>query len=222
MKTLLITGANRGIGLEFVRQYSADGWQVIACCRRPSEEIGRLSAEVVSLDVADPEAIDALGRTLSGRTIDLLVNNAGIYPESDSGGFGRTNYDDWARAFSVNAMAPLRLAETIFPMMKPGGKIATVTSKMGSLADNTSGGNYLYRTSKAAANMVMKSLAIDFAPSGVIAIALHPGWVKTDMGGPNALIPVEVSVSGMKRVLDGLSLADSGKFIGFDGIEVPW
>ncbi len=226
MKTVLITGASRGIGLEFVRQYSEDGWRVLACARQASPGLENLAKKgevrILPLDVADRNQIASLGKALFGQNFDLLLNNAGIYPESDSGGFGKTDYEDWMKAFAVNSMAPLLLAETLVPMLRKGGTIATVTSKMGSLADNTSGGSYLYRTSKAAANMVMKNLALDLAPRGLISVALHPGWVKTDMGGPHALIGVEESVSGMKRVLDRITLADSGKFVGFDGIEVPW
>ena len=228
MKTVLITGANRGLGLEFSRQYALDGWRVLACCRSPSPGLEELSARnpervsVQPLDVSDHGEIERLGRLLSEKSIDLLINNAGIYP--DSGDFGHTDYDKWMQAFRVNTMAPLKMAEACVRQVAGSSlkTIATLTSKMGSLADNDSGGEYLYRTSKAAANMVTKSLSIDLKPYGITAVALHPGWVKTDMGGPSALISVETSVSGMRQVLAGITPADSGKFIAYDGMEIPW
>ncbi len=228
MKTVLITGANRGIGLEFSRQYASDGWRVLACSRGPSPELEKLSArhpervKMHALNVSDHGEIERLGQLLSEESIDLLINNAGIYP--DSGGFGRTDYEKWMQAFKINTMAPLKMAETFVRQVAGSSQktIATLTSKMGSVADNDSGGEYLYRTSKAAANMVTKSLSIDLKPSGITAVALHPGWVKTDMGGPSALISVETSVSGMRQVLARITPADSGKFIAYDGLEIPW
>ncbi|MHB1301368.1 MAG: SDR family oxidoreductase [Burkholderiales bacterium] len=228
MKTVLITGASRGIGLEFSRQYAMDGWRILACSRSPSPGLEKLSAQypervkMHALNVADHEEIDRLGKLLSEDSIDLLINNAGIYP--DSGGFGHTDYEKWMQAFNVNTMAPLRMAEAFVRQVASSSlkTVATLTSKMGSLSDNDSGGEYLYRTSKAAANMVVKSLSIDLKPSGITAVALHPGWVKTDMGGPSALISVEKSVSGMRQVLAKITIADSGKFIAYDGMEIPW
>lgn len=228
MKTLLITGANRGIGLEFSKQYAAEGWRVLACFRHPSEELARLSAmhpERVSthgLDVGDHGQIERLGKLLEGESIDLLINNAGIYP--DSGGFGHTDYGRWMDAFSVNTMAPLLMAETFVRQISGSEMktIVTITSKMGSISDNQSGGDYPYRSSKAALNMVMKSLSLDLKRYGIIAALLHPGWVRTDMGGPGALISAEESVSGMRKVISGLGIEDSGKFLGYDGREIPW
>lgn len=231
MPTLLITGANRGLGLEFVKQYAAAGWRVLACCRAPADaealqaladaSQGRVTLH--ALDVADFSAIDALAQQLRGTPIDLLINNAGIYPDRH-GGFGQTDYDAWVLAFLVNTMAPMKMVEAFVGNLELGqGKtIATVSSKMGSVADNTSGGGYLYRSSKAAVNIVVKSLSLDLAARGIRAVVLHPGWVRTDMGGPNALISAERSVAGMRGVLDRLTAADSGRFIGFDGVEVPW
>ncbi len=220
MKTVLITGANRGIGLEFCRQYALEGWRVLACCRHPSKELALPGVEIHPLDVGEPEQIRQLSSRLAGESINVLINNAGIYP--DFGSFGKIDYAKWMKAFEINAMAPLRMAEAFVNRIPRRGTIATLTSKMGSLADNTSGGEYLYRSSKAAGNMVMKSMAIDLKSSGIISVALHPGWVKTDMGGPNALISVEQSVSGMRHVIERLAPADSGKFLSYDGIEIPW
>lgn len=230
MSTLLITGANRGLGLEFVRQYADSGWRVHACCRRPAEAaaLQQLAAKqqgvtLHALDVEDFGAIEALAQRLSGQPIDLVLNNAGLYPDRH-GGFGRTDYAAWESAFRVNTMATLKTAEAFVGNLDLGaGKtIATVSSKMGSLDDNTSGGCYLYRSSKAAVNMVVKSLALDLADRGIKAVVLHPGWVQTDMGGPNALITPEQSVCGMRTVLARLTDADSGRFIAYDGARVPW
>jgi NAD(P)-dependent dehydrogenase (short-subunit alcohol dehydrogenase family) len=232
VKTLLITGANRGIGLEFCRQYAADGWRVLACSRYPekSDELNKLASgnpeliKVHALDVADHVEIDRLGQILADESIDLLINNAGIYPDSDKSGFGHTDYTEWIQAFRINTMAPLKMAETFSAQMARGKQkaIVTISSKMGSIADNSGGGSYLYRSSKAAANMVVKSLAIDLKPFGITAVVFHPGWVKTDMGGPNAMISPEQSVSGMRQVINKLEPADSGKFFAYDGQVIPW
>lgn len=232
MKTALITGANRGIGLEFCRQYAADGWRVLACSRYPekSDELNRLASrnpeliKVHALDVADHVEIDRLGQILADESIDLLINNAGIYPDSDKSGFGHTDYAEWIQAFRINTMAPLKMTETFAAQIARGKQktIVTITSKMGSISDNSGGGSYLYRSSKAAVNMVVKSLAIDLKPLGITAVVFHPGWVRTDMGGPNAMISPEQSVSGMRHVISGLAPADSGKFFAYDGQLIPW
>jgi len=232
MNTALITGANRGIGLEFAAQYAADGWRVLACSRDPekSDALGKLAAQypglitVHALDVADHAQIEHLAQLLEGEAIDLLINNAGIYPDSDTGGFGHTDYEEWMQVFRVNTMAPLKMAETFASQIRrgKGRTIVSISSKMGSIADNSGGGNYLYRASKAALNMVVKSLSVDLKPLGITAVIFHPGWVQTDMGGPNALISAAQSVSGMRRVIGQLTLADSGKFLAYDGQEIAW
>jgi len=232
MRTTLITGANRGIGLEFSRQFAADGWRVLACSRHPekSEELNRLAAQypdrvqVLPLDVADHVQIERLAQNHTEESIDLLINNAGIYPESDNKGFGHTDYAEWVQAFRINTMAPLKMAEAFATQISRSKlkTIVTITSKMGSIADNSSGGNYLYRSSKAALNMVVKSIAIDLKPLGIIAVVFHPGWVKTDMGGPNAMITTEQSVSGIRQVVSSFTIDDSGKFFAYDGKVIPW
>ncbi len=232
MKTVLITGANRGIGLEFVRQYAVEGWCVLACCRdvAGSTQLNKLAVQFVnqvtvySLDVAMHEQIEGLSEELADVSIDLLINNAGVYPTSRSDGFGATDYDAWARAFHINTMAPLKMAESFIPQISKSHlkTIITITSKMGSVADNRGGGSYVYRSSKAAVNMVIKSLAIDLAPTGVISVLLHPGWVRTDMGGSNGLISTEQSVAGMRQVISNLKPENSGEFYAFDGQVVPW
>ncbi len=232
MKTVLITGANRGIGLEFAKQYADDGWRVFACCRDPAgaDVLNRLAGQhpqrisIHALDVVNHQQIEQLAHTLGGQPIDLLINNAGVYPAEQVDAFGATDYPVWAHAFAVNTMAPLKMGEAFFRhVCKSQLKtIITITSKMGSIADNRGGGSYIYRSSKAAVNIVMKSLSIDFEQNQIIAVLLHPGWVRTDMGGPNGLITAEQSVTGMRRVIASLKLDDSGKFIAFDGQIVPW
>lgn len=232
MKTLLITGANRGIGLEFCKQYAADGWRVLACCREPgkAEALNRLAArhpgliQLHALEITDHAQIEQLAKSLSTEAIDLLINNAGIYPAADRRGFGHTDYDAWMEAFNINTMAPLKMAEAFIDQIARSRLklIVTLTSQMGSIDDNRSGGSYLYRSSKAAANMVVKSLAVDLKDKGITSVAFNPGWVKTDMGGPNAMITVEQSVADMRKVISVLTQADTGKFIGNDGGVIPW
>lgn len=232
MKTALVTGANRGIGLEFVRQLATLGWQVLACCRKPesAEALQQLSVQypgkirLYALSVEDPAQIEALAVSLRGHAVDLLLNNAGFYPGGMDESFGHTSRELWLRAFEINTIAPLKMAEAFMPNLELGqGKtIALITSKMGSLDDNTSGGCYLYRTSKAALNMVAKSLAQDLETRGVKVALLHPGWVRTDMGGPNALISAQQSVAGMLKTILNLGWQDSGRFLAYDGKEIAW
>lgn len=225
---VLITGTNRGIGLEFVKQYAQDGWKVIACCRNPDAAIELQAVansypgiRIFRLDVEDFTQIDHLALQLGGESIDVLINNAGIYPESHWGG---VDIDAWVKAFKVNCMAPLKMAEAFTPHISKSQlkKIATLSSKMGSIADNTSGGSYIYRTSKVAANMAMKSLSIDLKAFGIAVVTLHPGWVLTEMGGANALIDTQESVSGLRKVIDRLNLSSTGQFVAYDGKEIPW
>lgn len=227
-QTLLITGANRGIGLEYVRQYADEGWRVIACCRVPQQASelqrlaeGRAQITIQALDVADFDQIEALGRTLADQAVHLLINNAGVYPQST---FRHIDYAQWAQAFQINTMSTLKLAEVFIPHLVQAGnaKLVAMTSKMGSIDDNTSGGEYLYRSSKTALNMVIKSLSHDLNKYGISTAALHPGWVRTDMGGPNGLIDTETSVRGLRKVIANLSLNSSGKFIAYDGKEIAW
>lgn len=233
MHTVLVTGANRGIGLEFVQQYAQEGWHVIACCRNPdtATKLHYLSGQyprliqIQALDMVDHQQIDELSGALSEATIDVLINNAGVYPSDKGDAFGSTDYDAWQHAFEVNAMAPLKMAEAFIQQLSRSNEfktIATITSKMGSIADNSGGGSYIYRSSKAAVNIVTKSLAIDLKSRQIKAVVLHPGWVKTDMGGPNALITTEQSVTGMRHVINQLKMEDSGKFFAYDGQIVPW
>jgi NAD(P)-dependent dehydrogenase (short-subunit alcohol dehydrogenase family) len=231
MLTTLITGANRGIGLELARQYARDQWRVIACCRDPGKApalngLARESADLISvhrLDVTDAEQRQALVGELHGTSIDVLLNNAGTYGQRGAR-FGNTDERAWLDAFATNSIAPMKLSEALVDNVASsrGRIIASITSGMGSIADNSSGGHYVYRSSKAALNAVMKSMAVDLEPRGIIAIVLNPGWVKTDMGGPNAQITVEQSAQGIRSLLASLTAADSGKFFNVDGGIFPW
>lgn len=231
MATVLITGANRGLGLEFCRQYAADGWQVIACCRNPDDafDLNNLAShhatvQLEALDVAALEQIDALSRKLADVSIDVLINNAGIYADNKDNGFGRLDYQAWARSLLVNTEAPVKMAEAFLPQIQRSDKklIVNISSLMGSIADNDSGGSIFYRSSKAALNAAMKSLAIELQPQSVGVLILHPGWVRTDMGGPNGLIDAEQSVAGMREILEKFSLDQSGSFVKYDETPMPW
>jgi len=226
MPTLLITGSNRGLGLEFVRQYAAEGWRVYACCRTPASasELEALASETVTvhaLDVGDFGAIEALAQELKGVAIDVLINNAGVF--GDGSPLGKVNYEVFRKTLEINTLAPLRMTECFLPHLEAGSlkRIAHVTSRMGSITDNTSGGRYAYRSSKAALNMANKSLSQDLG-SRATTVVLHPGWVATDMGGPSAPLQAPESVTGMRKVIDGLSPEDTGRFYNWDGAILPW
>lgn len=229
-QTILITGANRGIGLELVRQYSDDGWHVIACCRQPDSatELKALAADydeisVHALDVRDTKQIESLAHILKGQAIDILFNNAGIYGPYDAV-FGNTDEARWLECFQVNTIAPMKMMEAFVEHIAVSQRklIATMSSKMGSMADNGSGGSYIYRSSKAAVNAVMKSASIDLQPRGIQVAILHPGWVLTDMGGPNAEITVTESVRNLRHILEGVTADNSGSFFDIDGSIIPW
>lgn len=228
MKTVLITGANRGIGLKFVQQYAADGDQVIACCRNPSKaaELNGLArhgqVQVLELDVCDGASIDQLREHLSTTSIDILINNAGVYGKRLT--LGQLDYGIWMQVLQTNTLGPIRVTEALLGPLTQGNasKLVYITSKMGSIADNGSGGAYIYRTSKAALNAAVKSISLDLASHGAIAVAIHPGWVQTDMGGANALIDTQTSVTNMRRVIEGLKTSDNGRFLNYDGKEIPW
>ncbi len=226
MATVLITGANRGIGLAFARSYASGGWRVHACCRTPesASDLKGLAGdvEIHRCGVTDKTQVASLARALSDEPIDLLINNAGVL--GGRGGLGEIDYEKWIDVLKVNTLAPLRVAEHFLSHLEAGQqkKIVTISSRLGSIAENTSGGHYLYRSSKAALNMVMKSLAVDVVDKGLTVVVLHPGWVRTDMGGPSALIDPEQSVAGMRQVIDRLTVEDNGKFYNYDGGEFGW
>ena len=227
-ESVLITGVNRGIGLEFARQYAAAGWRVHACCRRPeaAAELDALKGPNVSvhrLDVADPASIASLAQELKGTALDLLLNNAGTYGPATTG-FGHLQSEPWLDTFRVNSVAPLLMAQAFLEHLEAGrGRtIATLTSKMGSMGDNGSGGSYVYRSSKAALNAALKSLSLDLAPRSLKVLILHPGWVRTDMGGPNGLIDAEQSVRGLRQVIASAGAQQNGGFFNYDGTHIPW
>jgi NAD(P)-dependent dehydrogenase (short-subunit alcohol dehydrogenase family) len=220
------------------RLYSADGWRVLACTRNPESapELKGLAAQsggrvtLHKLDVENHASIEALAREVNGEPIDLLLNVAGWYGSkivSDPGGlgkFGESDFAEWERIYRINVIGPMKMAETFADNVARSGqkKIVTLSSIIGSIGGNTNGMMYGYRASKAAVNAIMKAMAIDLKARGIIAVPLHPGWVRTDMGGPNADIDPETSVTGMKKVIDGLTPADSGKFLVYDGSTLPW
>ena len=225
--TVLITGANRGLGLEFVRQYAIDNYEVIACSRKinKKDDLHKLQVKfknisIYKLDVANFSSIDQFAKSLKS-PIDILINNAGVYPDSS---IDHINYDTWLEAFKINTLATFKMTKAFLPHLKKSHlkKVASLTSKMGSIDDNSGGGEYLYRSSKTALNMVMKSLSIDLKPYDLALITLHPGWVRTDMGGPNGLIEADESVAGMKHQIDKLSMKTSGQFVAYDGKKIPW
>jgi NAD(P)-dependent dehydrogenase (short-subunit alcohol dehydrogenase family) len=222
--THIVTGANRGIGLELVRRLAARGDEVIATARRPdaADALRATGARVEALDVADDASVARLAANLGDTAVDVLVNNAGQGVGRSA--LGSLDMDELRRLFEVNALGPLKVTRALLPMLRRGNRklIANITSRMGSIADNTSGGSYAYRTSKTALNMIHKSLSLDLAAEGFTCVVLHPGWVRTDMGGAGAPLSVGDSVAGMLRVLDELSPSDNGRFLAFDGEELPW
>jgi NAD(P)-dependent dehydrogenase (short-subunit alcohol dehydrogenase family) len=230
MTSVLITGANRGLGFEFARQYAADGWRVFAACRDPATagELQRLRRStgmltIVAMDVTDAETIRNAATQLNDVAIDVIINSAGIGGTSRQS-VGNVDYDSWAHVFDVNTMGPLRVIESFVGHMAAGERrlVVTITSGMGSLADNTSGGSIAYRSSKAAVNMVMRSAAIDLAPRGISCVLVNPGWVKTDMGGPGATLTPQESVTALRRLIGTFGPSHSGNFYHYDGREYPW
>lgn len=225
MTTILITGANRGIGLELARQYASDGDKVLACCRNPQEasDLKALEGiEVFQLDVTDGVSVKALKTELGDTPIDILINNAGINLEPQS--FEEMDFDKWEDTFRVNSIGPFRVVQALIDNVKAGKdkKIVTISSKMGSVGNVYYGGSIAYSSSKSAVNMVTKILANRFRDDGIIAVPLHPEWVRTDMGGPGARISAEESATGLRKVIAGLTMETSGRFFQYDGEELPW
>ncbi|MDD9890705.1 MAG: SDR family oxidoreductase [Gammaproteobacteria bacterium] len=230
MATVLVIGANRGIGLEFTKQFLARGDKVIGTCRDGSadQELNRLQAEqadlqLLTLDVSSDESIAAFPAQLGDTAVDIFINNAGVYGPRDSV-FGNVDEQNWLPVLRINSIAPMLLTQSIIKNLRKGQdkKLLYVTSKMGSIDDNKGGGSYIYRSSKAALNAIVKSISVDLSTEGFTAAVLHPGWVQTDMGGPNALIDAQTSVSGMISVIDNLSSSHAGCFFNYDGDIIPW
>lgn len=227
MPTVFITGANRGIGLEFTRQYAADGWTVIATCRNPIQpgELATVSGDVQvhGLDVNDHRQVDRLADELAGTAFDVLINNAGIYGPRDMTA-ENMDYVAWEEVLRTNTLAPLKVAHAFSDHVAASdqNKLITISSIMASIGGNTSSGEYIYRSSKAAVNMVMCSYANAVAARGTIVAMFHPGWVQTDMGGPSASIDVVTSVTGLRASIANLGRDDSGGFFNYDGTPLDW
>ena len=219
MPHVLITGANRGLGLEFVRQYKQAGWDVVATARQSGPELDALDVRVETLDMQDLEAVEKFGDRLD--RLDLLIANAGTYGPRAATSAAEAR--QWGETFVTNTIAPYSLAQSVLPLVEAGsGKLIAVSTKMGSIEDNTSGGFIAYRSSKAALNAAWRSLAIEARQRGVAAAVLHPGWVQTRMGGASAPLDPKDSIAGMRTVIDGIGLEQSGGFFSYDGTRVPW
>lgn len=220
MQHVVITGANRGIGLELARHYQAEGWRVTGVCRETSAELDTYAAQVVGgIDVAREGSLERLVTALQGQTIDLLINNAGVLHDDVLGSF---DIESLRLQMEVNAFAPLLVCEALLPNLAPGSKIANITSRMGSIGDNDSGGRYGYRASKAAFNAFGRSLAIDLKGRGIAVAQLHPGFVKTRMVNFGGLITTEESVAGLVARIENLNLGNTGTFWHCNGEELPW
>lgn len=223
-KTILITGANRGIGLELARQYSAAGWQVLATCRSPEEasDLKALKLEPLSLDVKSEASITELAESLKGQAIDILFNNAGIFGPRGLK-LGELSSEAWLEVLQVNSVAPALIAQAFVEHVAAShDKLMVFTSSnMASIAAG-SAGEYIYRSSKAALNMVVARAAQALAPKAIRTVAMDPGWVRTDMGGPSASLSAEESVSGIKNVLADLAQDQSGVYLRYDGSTLPW
>ena len=226
MQQLLITGANRGIGLEFTQQYLANGWRVYASYRQqPGDALAALACDqltLLPLDVAEDDSIASLQEQLNGVELDLVINNAGVFGPKDQS-LGTVSRQQWLDVLNVNSVAPLMLAQAVRKNLRAkGGTFAVLSSRMGSIEGNDGGALYLYRSSKAAVNQVVKSLSIDLKQFGINVVALHPGWVQTDMGGANASINTHTSVNGLRQVLAIIGPDDTGSFINYDGTSIAW
>ncbi len=228
---MLITGANRGLGLEWARQYAEAGWRVYASCRRPAEarELDALAGRhprlsVHRLDVTDSEQLRTLQLDLEEARIDVLLNNAGVYLDKFMGDLGGIDYEVWLRAFAVNTLGAVRVTEALAGQVAASEKkrVVAISSHMGSIAEIAAPGNYAYRSSKAALNAAMKGLSHALAQRGIGVLLLHPGWVKTRMGGPDAPLTPAQSVHGMRALVESFRPEMNGRFFRYDGTEIPW
>ena len=227
MPTVLITGANRGIGLEFARQYAADGWTVHATARDPDQADALTgvagSIEIHRLDIGAAAEISALADTLSGAGIDILINNAGVSGVANAA-LGEIDYDAWLEVMRINALAPLQVAEAFTSHVAQSATklMVFLTSRAGSISSNIAGSRYPYRSSKAALNAVVRSLAIDLLPQRINCIAVHPGWARTDMGGAAAPLEPSESVGRLRDLFARIEPHDSGHFLNYDGADLAW
>lgn len=232
MPSILITGSNRGLGLEWARQYALAGWRVHATCRSPdlADELYQLAAThgnltVRRMDVTCDEEIEALARDLEDQPIDILLNNAGVYFEKFlDEDLLNIDYGQWEETFRVNSLGPMRVSTAFTEHVARSERrlVVTITSHMGSIAEIGSPGSYAYRSSKAALNAAMKGLSLALRPRGIGVLLLHPGWVRTRMGGPGAILTTHTSVSGMRKLVESFRLSETGHFYRFDGSTIPW
>jgi NAD(P)-dependent dehydrogenase (short-subunit alcohol dehydrogenase family) len=237
MPTALVTGANRGLGFEFVRQYLGDEWHVIAACRNPGDsaalaELGdhHSRLQTIVADVRDHATIERAAAQLADQPIDVLINNAGVFGPSKSvdndqrQSFGHIDYDVWGEVLRVNTMAPMKMAEAFIGHIARGEqkKIVTISSDMGSITGTNTGGQFAYRTSKAAVNMAMATLADTLSPQGIIVVMLCPGWCRTDLGGSAAPLEPADSVADMRKLIDRFTLEDTGTFTQYGGERLAW
>lgn len=223
MTTVLITGANRGIGLALVGAYRDRGDHVVAACRNESPELRKLDVQIeTGVDVTDPENLCRLNNVLGEMRIDVLINCAGVLKRQTLDDLDADNVDAMQRMYLVNSIGPLLVTRALLDHLGKGSKVIIITSRMGSIADNDTGGHYGYRMSKAAVNAAGVSMSHDLKPKGISVQMLHPGWVKTDMGGENALIDTAESASGLLARIDELDLDSSGSFYHVNGENLPW
>ena len=230
MTNVVITGANRGLGLGFVKNYLGKNVDVVSTTRdlKSSKELLALkekfpnNLEIFELDLLKESAGETLANFLGERPIDILINNAGV--GSTNQYFEAVSPKPWLEVLKVNLIAPLMITQSIINNVKKGSdkKIYFLSSQLGSIGDNASGGMYIYRSSKTGLNQVVKSLSVDLKPQGITVVSLHPGWVKTDMGGPNAPVSIDESIEGMMQVIDSTDIRDTGRFLNYDGKELPW
>ena len=222
-KTVLVTGSNRGIGLEFCSQLKQRGFNVIATCRQSSTQLEELGVEVVeNVAVSDSKSLATLAAALADRSIDWLINNAGIADGIAMDELNEQSIASCKRMYEVNSLGPLLTTQALVNNLGEGSKVGIITSRMGSMEDNDSGGSYGYRMSKAAVNAAGKSLSIDLKPKGIAVGILHPGWVRTDMTGHNGLIDTDESVAGLLARMDELNLENTGTFWHTNGDVLPW
>ena len=224
MTTIMITGASRGLGLEFARQFYSEECRVIATCRNPknANELNAIGdIDVHSLDVTDDKSVANLADKLRGENIDILINNAGVIGQRD--GFGRLDYDIWAETMDTNVFGPMRVAEAFRDNVMNSEKkqMIFITSRMGSITEAVPNA-YVYRSSKAALNMAVKCLSAELEQQGLIAVLFHPGHVQTDMGGQAAPVTPQKSIEGMKNQIVALTHDDNGRFLSYDGHQIPW
>lgn len=232
MPSILVTGSNRGLGLEWVRQYTAFDWQVYATCRFPeqADELALLARQhsnisIYQLDVTNHNHIQQLAQELQGTPLDILVNNAGVFFERwGTDTLGRIDYDSWLESFKVNTLGAVRVTEALRGNLASSDRrlVVAITSHMGSIQETVTSNDYAYRSSKAALNAAMKGMVYELEPLGIGVLLMHPGWVRTRMGGSLGRFSTEESVNNMRKLVENFKQEDSGRFYRYDGVIIPW